>query len=264
MKQYKPIGIFDSGIGGLSIGCAIRSALPKENLMYFADVKFSPYGVRSQSTIQQRSEYIVNFLINQGCKVIVVACNTATVSTISYLRERFSVPIIGVEPGIKPAALQSKTGVIGVLATERTLVSDSFQLLKARYAKTVRVESMACPKFVSLVENLSHNSEEAMHVAEQYIRPLLLKGSDQIILGCTHFSFLRSTINKVVGAEADVVDTANSVAIEVHRRLHHLNLLNKINLHGKAQFWTSENATNIVASISDLWGQDIRVSEVRL
>jgi len=263
MKQHKPIGIFDSGIGGLSIGRAIRSALPKEDLLYFADIEFSPYGVRSQKTIQQRSEYIVNFLINQGCKAVVVACNTATVSTISYLRQRFSVPIIGVEPGIKPAALQSKTRVIGVLATERTLASDSFQLLKAKYAKTVRVESIACPKFVSLVENLSHNSEEAMHVAEQYIRPLLLKGSDQIILGCTHFSFLRPTINKVVGAEADIIDTASSVAIEVDRRLHHLNLLNRINIPGKAHFWTSENSTKIGASISQLWEQDIKVSEIK-
>lgn len=263
MRHHKSIGIFDSGIGGLSIGRAIRCVLPKENLIYFADVEFSPYGSKSQNIIQQRSEYIVNFLINQGCKAIVVACNTATVSTISYLREKFSVPIIGVEPGIKPAALQSKTGVIGVLATERTLASDSFQLLKTRYAKTVSIESIACPKFVSLVENLSHNSEDAMQVAEQYIRPLLLKGSDQIILGCTHFSFLRATINKVVGTEAEIIDTASSVAIEVNRRLQNLNLLNRINIKGKTQFWTSENSTKIVASISELWEQDIKVSEIK-
>lgn len=264
MKQHSPIGIFDSGIGGLSIGRAIKSALPKEDLIYFADIAFSPYGVKSQNIIKGRSEYIVNFLINQGCKAIVIACNTATVNTISHLRKKFSVPIIGVEPGIKPAALQSKTGIVGVLATERTLGSDSFILLKARYAKTVSIESIACPKFVSLVENLNHNSEEAMYIAEQYIRPLLLKGSDQIILGCTHFSFLKPTIKKVVGVKIDIIDTSKPVAIEVSRRLKNLDLLNKCNDSGKAQFWTSEKSTKIVASISALWGQNIKVSEVKL
>jgi glutamate racemase len=262
MEQQKPIGIFDSGVGGLSVGRAIRAALPKEDLMYFADLGFSPYGVKAPPIIKERSEYIVNFLINQGCKAVVVACNTATVNTISHLRSKFSIPIFGVEPGIKPAALHSKTGVIGVLATQQTLESGSFQQLKAIYSKMVTIETMACPEFVSLVENLNHNSEKATVVAEQYIRPLLSAGCDQIILGCTHFSFLVSTINKIVGGEATIIDTATPVAMEVSRRLGTLNLQYINGSQGKATFWTSGNSAHVMGPMSELWGCGITVSEV--
>tara|TARA_R110001592_G_scaffold362770_1_gene678154 strand:+ start:3693 stop:4487 length:795 start_codon:yes stop_codon:yes gene_type:complete len=262
MERQKPIGIFDSGVGGLSIGHAIRTALPEEDLMYFADLGFSPYGVKATPIIRERSEYIVNFLINQGCKAVVVACNTATVNTISDLRSKFSIPIFGVEPGIKPAALQSKTGVIGVLATQQTLESDSFQQLKTTYSKMVTIETMACPEFVSLVENLNHNGDKATDVAEHYIRPLLSAGSDQIILGCTHFSFLISAINKVVGGEATIIDTATPVAMEVSRRLHALNLENLNSTQGKAAFWTSGNVANVIGPMSELWGSGINVSEI--
>lgn len=259
--QNKPIGVFDSGIGGLSIAHAIKDELPNEDLMYFADLAFSPYGDKSQQIIKERSEFIVRFLVKQGCKAIVVACNTATVNTISYLREIFSVPIIGVEPGIKPAALLSKTGVIGVLATERTISSDSFQILRAKYANTVSIESIACPKFVTLVEECEHESEAALSVAEQYIRPLLSRKCDQIILGCTHFSFLKSTISKVVLTEANIIDTALPVATEVKRRLHNLNLLNERNILGKSQFWSNNNYTYLTATLNQLWKHDMEISK---
>ncbi|KGJ93368.1 glutamate racemase [Thalassotalea sp. ND16A] len=263
MEKQKPIGIFDSGVGGLSICHAIRRALPEENLVYFADIGFSPYGVKSKDIINERSEYIVSFLINQGCKAVVVACNTATVNTISNLRAKFSIPIIGVEPGIKPAALQSKTGIISVLATEQTLESDSFQRLMAKYSKAVKINAIACPKFVTLVENLEHYSEQAVDVAEQYIRPLLTEGSDQIILGCTHFSFLRTIIDQVVGQEANVIDTAAPVAMEVNRRLDKLNLLNSKNTDIYAEFWTSGDYAKVIEPMSQLWGQDIHLFAIR-
>jgi len=128
--KQKPIGVFDSGVGGLSICHAIRQTLPEEDLVYFADLEYSPYGNKTKEVIQRRSEYIVEFLINRGCKAIVVACNTATVNSIGRLRSKYSIPIVGVEPGVKTAAAQSKTRVIGVLATEQTLESDSFKSLK--------------------------------------------------------------------------------------------------------------------------------------
>ncbi|MGL1931292.1 MAG: glutamate racemase [Desulfotalea sp.] len=261
MERQKPIGIFDSGVGGLSIGRAIRRTLPKEDLVYFADLEFSPYGIKSKNIIKERSEYIVNFLINQGCKAIVVACNTATVNSISNLRSKFSIPIVGVEPGIKPAALLSKTGVIGVLATEQTLKSDSFQLLKERYSNNIRIETMACPKFVSLVENFTHNTVQAVDVAEKYIQPLLSEGCDQIILGCTHFSFLRSTIDKVVRSKANIIDTATPVATELNRRLYQLNQLNQKNTTGNGEFWTSGDSKKAIEAMSKLWGEDIIVLE---
>ncbi|MCW8833991.1 MAG: glutamate racemase [Colwellia sp.] len=264
MKRKKSIGIFDSGVGGLSIARAIKQLLPDENLVYFADIEFSPYGNKPQKTINQRSEDIVNFLIKQDCKIVVMACNTATVNSISDLRSKFSIPIIGVEPAIKPAALQSKTGVIGVLATEQTLESASFQLLKSKHIQKVNIETKACPKFVSLVESLNHDNKQALEIAEQYIQPLLSKGCDQIVLGCTHFSFLRSTIDRVVGKEANVIDTATPVAMQVKRQLHHNDLKKISDVEGVIEFWTSGDPIKATESISELWEQDVNVAKAEL
>lgn len=261
-KQTNPIGVFDSGIGGLSIAHAIKSEMPFEDIIYFADLAYSPYGEKSQHIIKERSEYIVHYLIEQGCKAIVVACNTATVNTISHLREKFSIPIIGVEPGIKPAALLSKSGVIGVLATERTILSKSFQNLREKYANIVSIESIACPKFVALVESCEHESEEALSVAEQYIRPLLSKKCDQIILGCTHFSFLKPTISKIVGVQASIIDTSLPVTFEVKRRLQNLNLLNESEINGNARFLTNKASRHLSTTINYLWQDESQLITV--
>ena len=262
MKKSKPIGVFDSGVGGLSVCHAIRRALPAEDLVYVADVEYSPYGNKSRKLLQERSNYIVNFLISQGCKAIVVACNTATVNSISGLRSKYSIPFIGVEPGIKPGVLLSKTGVIGVLATEQTLKSDSFKALKCRHSENVRIETAACPEFVSLVESLQHNTEEAFDVARQYIRPLLSEGCDQIVLGCTHFSFLRSTIDSVVDGNANIIDTATPVAGELSRRLQGFDSLNNPDNVGKTHFWTSGEPEEVMRAMSVLWGEEITVSKM--
>jgi len=262
MERQQPIGLFDSGVGGLSIAHAIRQRYPEENIIYFADLKFSPYGVKSKNIINKRSDQIVDFLINEGCKAIVVACNTATVSSISRLRSKYSVPIVGVEPGIKPAALHSKTGRVGVLATERTLKSESFESLKLRCSTEATVISKACPDFIPLVEGLKHNTDQAFDVAQAYIRPLLLEGCDQIVLGCTHFSFLRSTIEKVVEGKATVIDTADSVALELGRRLGKADQLNSKGGRVKTQFWTSSDSETALKAISALWGDEVDLSEV--
>ena len=264
MERHKPIGIFDSGVGGLSIGHTIRELLPREDLLYFADIEFCPYGTKSSSTINDRSERIVDYLINQGCKAIVVACNTATVSSISRLRKKFTVPIIGVEPGVKPAAMQSKTGAIGILATEQTIQSHSFQQLTCRYAKTVNIKARACPQFVALVENLQHNSPEASDVVKQHIQPLLSEGCDQIVLGCTHFSFLMPAIKKVVGDNAGIIDTATSVAIELNRQLGRHKLRRVEAGTGTIDFLTSGNLENSKEVMRVLWGQEINGLAVRL
>jgi len=261
MERQKPIGIFDSGVGGLSIARAIKRLLPDENLVYFADVAFSPYGNKPSKVIKQRSEDIANFLISQDCKIIVIACNTATVNSINDMRLKISIPIVGIEPAIKPATLLSKTGVIGVLATQQTLNSESFQQLKAKYDDKVNIATQACPKFVSLVESLDHHHDQASEVAEQYIRPLLSQGCDQIVLGCSHFSFLSTTIKNIVGDDVNIIDTAAPVAAEVKRRLRNLNLENTDNINGLAKFWTSGALENTKHSISELWQQDVLVFE---
>lgn len=263
MERHKSIGIFDSGVGGLSIAEAINELLPEENLVYFADLEFSPYGNKSAEIIENRSKEIVNFLISQNCKLVVVACNTATVNSISNLRAETSIPIIGVEPAIKPAALQSKTGVIGVLATEQTIASRSFQNLCDKYSEKVIIKTKACPKFVTLVESLDHNSEKAHITAEQYIRPLLSQNCDQIVLGCTHFSFLKTTIEHVVGLNVNVIDTAAPVAKEVKNKLQSNNLENTGNITGIVEFWVSGNSAQASESINELWGQDVKVSSVQ-
>ncbi len=262
MNKQKSIGIFDSGVGGLSIARAIKLILPTENLVYFADVKFSPYGNKSKDTINQRAEDITNFLINQNCKIVVMACNTATVNSINNLRSKLHIPIVGVEPAIKPAALQTKTGVIGVLATQQTLTSESFVLLKENYSKKVKIETKACPEFVSLVESLELYGERANEVTKQYISPLLAQGCDQIVLGCTHFSFLKTIIKEVVGNEVGVIDTAPPVAMEVKRRLHSLDLNKTGSTNGTVEFWTSAEVEKTTKSISELWQQDVNVLDV--
>ena len=257
MENQKPIGIFDSGLGGLSIARSIRDILPDEDIVYFADSKYSPYGSKSKDEVVERSVGIADFLTSQNCKLIVVACNTATVNSISTLRSGSSIPFVGVEPGIKPAAMQSVSGVIGVLATEQTLASASYQKLKTGYSSKVRIEERACPDFVSLVEGLDHESEIATLKAEQYIRPLLEAGCDQIILGCTHYSFLRPAIDKIVEKRAVVIDTAIAVGNEVQRRLNHLGLSRGGNAESNVEFWTSSELENISASIRKLWGHEI-------
>jgi len=258
-KKRKPIGIFDSGLGGLSIAQAVRNILPNEDVVYLADIEYSPYGPKSKTTIAERSERILNFLIEQGCKLIVVACNTATVNSISQLRAACTIPIVGVEPGVKPAALHSESGVIGVLATEQTLKSDSFQRLKASYGNDVRIEERACPDFVTIVESLEHEEQTAAIAAEHYIRPLLDEGCDKIILGCTHFSFLTPAIKQVVEGKADVIDTADAVGKEVQRRLSYHELCSDNNTSGGTTFWTTGDITHTSKSISKLWRQEVSV-----
>jgi len=263
MPEKKPIGIFDSGVGGLSIVHGIRRELPSENLLYVADQGFSPYGSKPKQTIERRSESVVDFLYEQGCKAI-VACNTATVNSIDKLRTKFKIPVIGVEPGIKPAALQSKTGVIAVLATEQTLNSGPFQTLKERFTEQVRVQVQVCPRLVELVEKVNLNSDEAIQVVEEYVLPLLAKGADHIVLGCTHYSFLRPVIEGVVKGKAAIIDTASPVSAELKRRLAEFNLLTAQDDSGEVQFWSSDVSMKVSERISQLWGQNVDVSKVRM
>lgn len=263
MNNRQAIGVFDSGMGGLSIARAIEKILPEEDLVYFADLEYSPYGPKSKEIIIERSERILDFLIEQNCKLIVVACNTATVNSIEILRSKYSIPIVGVEPGIKPAVMKTESGVIGVLATEQTLKSGSFNRLKSSYSENAQIEVMPCPDFVTLVETLQYESDSAKEVTERYIQPLLDKGCDQIILGCTHFSFLKDIINDVIGNQAEIVDTAEAVAMQVSNKLNQLNICSNSVGENTIKFWTS-GAEDSSKAVSNLWGKQLSVFHAKL
>ena len=190
MAADDPIGVFDSGVGGLSVLHDVRRELPHEHLLYVADSVHAPYGDRTQAFVEARSIAIVRFLVTQGAKAIVVACNTATSMAVDALRSEFSLPCVAMEPAVKPAVSITKSGVIGVLATTATLSSPRFARLVSHFGSDVDVVLQACPGLVEHVEKgeLAHDATRAL--VEQYVRPLVARGADTLVLGCTHYPFL--------------------------------------------------------------------------
>ena len=215
------IGIFDSGSGGLSVLREIIKILPREKYIYFADNAFCPYGEKTPAFIQDRGRAITDFLLSQGADIIVVACNTATAAAISTLREEYSVKFIGMEPAVKPAALSSETGVIGVLATAGTLKGSKYLNTKGLYQDDVRIAERVGKGFVELVERGILDGPEAEATVRESLQPLLDEGADRIVLGCTHYPFLRDVIQRIAGPSVQVIDPAPAVA------RHLLNVMNE-------------------------------------
>ena len=259
MTNNNPIGVFDSGIGGLSIAKKVRDILKNENIIYVADTRHAPYGEKSDEFICQRAIEISDFLIERGAKAILVACNTATTSAIQKLRATHNIPFIGVEPGTKPAALNSKCGKVGVLATSRTLVTESFERLVKRTSGPVSVELQACPELVLQVEALNFDGVETIEAVNKYLAPLLQKGVDHIVLGCTHFNYLETTIAKAAGPAIKIVNTAQAVANEVLRQLEKNDILNGSDEIGNNEFWTSGSTLIFSEQIETLWGECVEV-----
>jgi len=253
------IGVFDSGVGGLSVLREVRAALPAEDLLYVADSGAAPYGDRSREFILERAQAIVEFFLDHRIKAILVACNTATAVAIQSLRSRFPLPIIAIEPAVKPAAARSRSGVIGILATTQTLASDSFATLTERHAQGVRVLTQACPGLAEQVERGDLHSEATLQLVSQYVEPLLLEGADTLVLGCTHYPFLLPLIREVAGGEVTVIDPAQAVARELRRRLEAGALLSDANRPGTEHFWTSGIPDQVAAVIERLWGHEVQV-----
>ena len=214
-----PIGIFDSGLGGLSVLRAVRALLPAERLVYAADSRYAPYGQRDDDFIADRTLAIGEWLVAQGAKALVVACNTATAQSIALVRERLSIPLVGVEPGIKPAALASKTRVAGVLATQVTLRSARFQTLVERHAADLRVLCQPGHGLVEAVERCDIGSPELLALLRAYVEPMLDAGADTLVLGCTHYPFLDTAIRSIVGERMTLVDTSIAIARQLERVL---------------------------------------------
>lgn len=206
------IGIFDSGSGGLSVLREILRLLPKERYLYFADNAFCPYGEKTPGFIKNRGRAVTDYLLSQGADIIVVACNTATAAAISTLREEYQVKFIGMEPAVKPAALSSETGVIGVIATAGTLKGSKYLTTKGLYEDDVRIAERVGKGFVELVERGVLDGPEAEETVRESLQPLLDEGADRIVLGCTHYPFLRTVIERIAGPSVQVIDPAPAVA----------------------------------------------------
>ena len=235
----RPIGIFDSGVGGLSVMREIREELPHEDLLYAADSGHAPYGDKRVAFVEQRALAMADFLVQQNAKAIVVACNTATGVAVDALRARWTLPIIAVEPAIKPAVSLTKSGVVGVLATSQTIASTRFARLVGRFGGNVEIVAQACPGLAEQIERGEVSSEATRLLIQQYVAPLLHKGADTLVLGCTHYPFVIETIRAIAGPQVEVIDPAPAVAKEVRRRLEDRGLLTTAADTGIVRVWTS-------------------------
>jgi glutamate racemase len=252
-----PIGVFDSGVGGISVLKHIHTLLPNEDLMYVADSKFAPYGNKTPEFIQERAVWIADFLIAKGAKALVVACNTATAAAVDLLRQKYHLPIIGMEPAVKPAAAASKTGVIGVLATSGTLKSAQFAALLEHYGQQVEVVTQACHGLVECVERGELDSTATQDLLASYVQPLIAAGADTIVLGCTHYPFVRPLIENLVGDDVVLIDTGAAVAKELKRRLEDTRLFNGETQIGQVAFWSNSTHANAEDIVTRLWGERV-------
>ena len=216
----RPIGVFDSGVGGLSLLRELRSLLPNENFIYISDNAFAPYGALSPEDIRERSRALTHWLCEQSCKLIVLACNTATTNTIESLRETHPIPFVGIEPAIKPAALQTKTGVVGVLATKGTLSSGLFHETATAYGQGVRILEKEGKHLVEMIERGMLQSEEMEQLLQSYTQSMIEQGADHLVLGCTHYPFLTPILNRILPKHIKIVDCNGAVAKQVERILN--------------------------------------------
>jgi glutamate racemase len=218
VSDPRPIGLFDSGLGGLAVLKEIRRQLPNEDLIFFADQGRLPYGPRPASEIRLFSEQVTKYLLARQVKAVVIACNTASAAALAHLRQVFPLtPFIGMEPAVKPAAAQTQSRVVGVIATQSTCQSEVFASVVERFAKNVTVLPQACPGLVTQVEAGELESPKTIALLHEYLDPMLAAGIDSLVLACTHYTFLTPAIQKVVGPQVNVIDPAPAVARQVGR-----------------------------------------------
>ncbi len=250
--KNKPIGLFDSGIGGTSIWKEVVKLLPNENTMYLADSKNAPYGEKSSEEILALSVKNTEYLILKGCKLIIVACNTATTNGIDYLRKNYTIPFIGIEPAIKPAALLSKTGAIGILATKGTLSSKLFEKTTKEYTKNITTIEQDGEGLVPLIEEGKLNSPEIRSLLTTYLKPMLQFNIDHLVLGCTHYPYLIPQIKKIVGKNVTIIDSGEAVAKQTKAVLEKYNLLSTSTTKTHHQFYTNTETTVLKEILNDV------------
>ena len=259
------IGVFDSGVGGLSILDEALRQLPQHDYIYLADSVNAPYGEKSGKWIAERSLNLCKYLADSGCDAIVVACNTATAEAIKQIREQLQIPVIGVEPGIKPAAMQSQNGVVGVLATEATLNSDKFNALLATLPSNCHFIKQAGAGLVPLIEAGKADSEETLDLLAKHLEPIQDAGSDTLVLGCTHYPFLRKAIRKLLGDSITLIDTSEAVVRQLKRQLEQLASDGKLVVqeHGSVNFVSSKDDAVLLQMAQDLMHSDLEMHKVR-
>ncbi|WKZ39099.1 MAG: glutamate racemase [Anaerolineales bacterium] len=263
MSSNNPIGIFDSGVGGLSVLREIRTQMPNEHLIYFGDQGHVPYGPRSMEQIQGFSEGITKLLLNQNSKIIVVACNTASAAALKYLRATFpDVQFVGMEPAVKPAAEKTQTGKVGVLATPATFQGALYASVVERFANGVELFQNTCTGLVDQIEKGELDSPATRAILEDALLPMLEKNIDTVVLGCTHYPFVIPLIEQIVGGNVRVIDPAPAVAKQVKRLLDAGGMLNQNGDEETIRFITSGEADSVKRLLSTLLGIDSEVEAV--
>lgn len=259
----QPVGVFDSGVGGLSVVRAINELMPAEAILYVADTAHCPYGSRSSEYLRGRALRISQYLQAQDAKAIVVACNTATVATIAMLRQQFTLPIIGIEPAIRPAAANTRSGVIGILATATTLGSAHLAALIERHTDYHEVLTSACPGWVEAVEAGELDSPATQALVDAQVRPLLAAGVDTLVLGCTHFPFLRPLIERSAGPGVQIIETGLAVARQLQRQLQTRGLLAS-EPAPQYRFLTTATANGQAGFVRQYWPRVASIEHVAL
>src|SRR5690606_1622393 len=246
-----PIGIFDSGIGGTSIWKEINKLLPNESTIYLADSKNAPYGEKSPEQIVELSIKNMELLIKMGSKLIVIACNTATTNAIKELRQAYKLPIIGIEPAIKTAALHSRTKKVGVLATKGTLASSLFHSTSDNHANGIQILEQEGTGLVELIEKGEKNSLKTKVLLERYLMPMLQEGIDQLVLGCTHYPYLIPLLEDILPPTVKILDSGDGVARQTKNVLQNHHLLNEVDHIGKHRFFTNGSPAILESFIKD-------------
>jgi len=266
ISPNNPIGVFDSGVGGLSVLRAMRAIMPAENMLYLGDQGHVPYGPRPMQEIQKFSEGITRFLLEKNSKLIVVACNTASAAALTYLRERFpDVSFVGMEPAVKPAAETTKTGKVGVLATPATFQGALYASVVERFGAGVELFQHTCPGLVQQIENGDLDSEKTRMILENALLPMLEKDIDTVVLGCTHYPFVIPLIEQIVGdaKRVRVIDPAPSVARQAKRLLEAGEMLNEIKQNGDICFFTSGESAQMKSLLPLFLGMDCGVESIQ-
>jgi len=258
-----PIGIFDSGVGGLSVLRAVREQMPNESIIYFGDQDHVPYGSRLLEQIQNFSEGITNFLLEQNAKIIVVACNTASAAALKYLRENFpDIQFVGMEPAVKPAAEHTQTGKVGVLATPATFQGALYASVVERFANGVELLQSTCPGLVQQIEQGNIDGEATREILEDALLPMLEKDIDTVVLGCTHYPFVIPLIQQIVGENVRVIDPAPSVARQAGRLIEAGGMKNQSKSKGAVRLYTSGVPESLKSMLPRLLGESGEVKRV--
>ena len=258
-----PIGVFDSGVGGISVLRAIREELPNEAIIYFGDQGHIPYGSRPMQQIRTFCEAITKFLLERDAKILVVACNTASAAALKYLREKFpAVPFVGMEPAVKPAAEHTHTGKVGVLATPATFQGALYTSVVERFANGVELFQSTCPGLVQQIEMGNLEGEGTRRILKNALLPMIEERIDTVVLGCTHYPFVIPMIQQIVGAGVRVIDPAPAVAKQIERLLEARDTRNRSGSKGEIKFYTSGDPGVLKSRLPILLGETAKVERV--